>query len=68
MVGVSESSEYKTKMQPSIDASIGWMALLGVAPAQTDFDKWVGVFASGGSDADFLGSILATSAYAQRVG
>jgi hypothetical protein len=69
MVGFSESSEYKTLEQPSVDVAVSWIDLFGTAPDSTDFTTWVTAIKGGKASATTLAAnLLATASYAARMG
>ena len=69
MIGFSESNEYKTKKQPSVDVAVTWIDLLGVSPGQSAFAAWVTNLTTGGKGiADLAATLFATPAYATRIG
>ena len=69
MVGFSESTEYKTKMQTSVDVATIFIAMFGASPAVSSFANWLNYLAvSPHTVADLANQVLAAPAYTTRVG
>lgn len=68
MVGFSESSEYVRTQRENVDVAVAHIFLLRRSPTPAEADSWAARHRAGTSQAVLLGELLASAAYAARIG
>jgi hypothetical protein len=68
MVGFSESSEFRTETDATVDVAVTWIDMLGAEPPAASLSAWASELTShAATESDLTAAILAMPAYATRV-